>query len=267
MSGYRRRPGVRRHAAGDRARALANQVTSGVRRLGLLLAVLVVNLTVGSSTARTADRVTICHKPGTSAQKTMVLPVPAMRGHLNHGDTLGKCGGGPPPPPPPPPTTVLCGGETATIVGTAGDDSLTGTEGPDVIAGLAGNDTILGLGGDDLICGGAGANTVNGGDGFDTCLEAEPSIACEESVLTLRGAALDNLTVDTDGDGIFDSREAELGTDPASAIAMGTWASTRRGRRPTRTATGCPMPSSPRSAPRSAIPTPTPMAGATPTSG
>lgn len=35
--------------------------------------------------------VTICHKPGTPAQKTMTLPRSALNGHLGHGDTLGPC--------------------------------------------------------------------------------------------------------------------------------------------------------------------------------
>ncbi|WP_052399173.1 type II secretion system protein [Candidatus Francisella endociliophora] len=33
----------------------------------------------------------ICHKPGTPAEKTMVLPYPALNGHMNHGDHLGPC--------------------------------------------------------------------------------------------------------------------------------------------------------------------------------
>ena len=37
------------------------------------------------------DEVTICHKPGTPAQKTMSVPAPALRGHLRHGDYLGAC--------------------------------------------------------------------------------------------------------------------------------------------------------------------------------
>ncbi len=36
-------------------------------------------------------RVTVCHKPGTPAQKTMTLPQPAVRAHVGHGDTLGAC--------------------------------------------------------------------------------------------------------------------------------------------------------------------------------
>ena len=35
--------------------------------------------------------VTICHKPGTPAQKTMTLPQSALNGHLGHGDTRGPC--------------------------------------------------------------------------------------------------------------------------------------------------------------------------------
>ncbi|MDQ5846366.1 MAG: LamG domain-containing protein [Acidobacteriota bacterium] len=34
---------------------------------------------------------TICHKPGTKAQKFLVIPVEALQGHLGHGDTLGQC--------------------------------------------------------------------------------------------------------------------------------------------------------------------------------
>lgn len=66
------------------------------------------------------------------------------------------------------PTT--CGGERATIVGSAADDELTGTEGRDVIAGRGGNDEILGLGGDDVLCGGDGADVLDAGDGDDVLL-------------------------------------------------------------------------------------------------
>lgn len=37
------------------------------------------------------DKVTICHKPGTPAEKTMEVPQPAVQGHLNHGDYIGEC--------------------------------------------------------------------------------------------------------------------------------------------------------------------------------
>jgi hypothetical protein len=35
--------------------------------------------------------VTICHKPGTPAQKTMAVAVESLDGHLAHGDTVGSC--------------------------------------------------------------------------------------------------------------------------------------------------------------------------------
>ena len=37
--------------------------------------------------------VTICHKPGTPAEQTKIVPRSALPGHLGHGDTLGPCGG------------------------------------------------------------------------------------------------------------------------------------------------------------------------------
>lgn len=40
--------------------------------------------------------VTICHKPGTPAEQTLVVDDDSVQltGHLGHGDTLGPCGGG-----------------------------------------------------------------------------------------------------------------------------------------------------------------------------
>lgn len=60
-----------------------------------------------------------------------------------------------------------CNGQSATIVGTAGNNIINGTAGRDVIHGLGGNDTINGLGGNDLICGGPGNDIINGGIGSD----------------------------------------------------------------------------------------------------
>ena len=37
------------------------------------------------------DKVIICHKPGTPAEKTMLIPETALEGHLQHGDYLGSC--------------------------------------------------------------------------------------------------------------------------------------------------------------------------------
>jgi len=60
-----------------------------------------------------------------------------------------------------------CGGEPATIVGTAGPDVLVGTPGRDVMVGLAGADELRGRGGDDLLCGNGGRDVLRGGSGAD----------------------------------------------------------------------------------------------------
>jgi Ca2+-binding RTX toxin-like protein len=66
---------------------------------------------------------------------------------------------------------VYCYGKPATVVGTAGNETINAsdgvTEGDDVINGLGGNDRIAGLGGDDIICGGAGTDGLHGDGGDD----------------------------------------------------------------------------------------------------
>jgi PKD repeat protein len=64
----------------------------------------------------------------------------------------------------PSPVVVTCQQESATIVGTSGDDKLVGTQGRDVIAALAGNDRVEGRGGNDLICGDEGRDALFGGE-------------------------------------------------------------------------------------------------------
>jgi uncharacterized repeat protein (TIGR01451 family) len=66
------------------------------------------------------------------------------------------------------PAPVSCGGRTADVVGTAGDDTLTGTDKADVIAGLGGADKIVGLDGNDLVCGGTGDDRLKLGAGNDS---------------------------------------------------------------------------------------------------
>jgi RTX calcium-binding nonapeptide repeat (4 copies) len=63
---------------------------------------------------------------------------------------------------------VMCQGEKATIIGTAGADELTGTFGPDVIAGLGGNDTIRAGDASDIVCGGSGDDRIYGSWGDDS---------------------------------------------------------------------------------------------------
>lgn len=42
-----------------------------------------------------ADKVAVCHKPGTPAEKTLYVPASAVAGHLGHGDSTGVCGAPP----------------------------------------------------------------------------------------------------------------------------------------------------------------------------
>jgi uncharacterized repeat protein (TIGR01451 family) len=62
---------------------------------------------------------------------------------------------------------ATCAGQAATVVGTAGADSLTGTGKRDVIAGLGGNDQIAGLDGRDIVCGGGGNDMIRSQGGAD----------------------------------------------------------------------------------------------------
>jgi hypothetical protein len=75
-----------------------------LRKLMMLTAMvaMVLALTAGPAFA-TTEKVTICHKPGTPAEKTMEVPAQAVDGHLGHGDTLGECSGEPGPGPDPDP--------------------------------------------------------------------------------------------------------------------------------------------------------------------
>src|SRR6476469_1857021 len=58
--------------------------------LALLVSV-AVSLTPGAAYA-SADQATICHKPGTSAEKTLEVSSSAVPAHLAHGDHTGACG-------------------------------------------------------------------------------------------------------------------------------------------------------------------------------
>lgn len=43
------------------------------------------------SASAKAEKVIVCHKPGTPAERTLEIPAPAVDGHLGHGDLLGAC--------------------------------------------------------------------------------------------------------------------------------------------------------------------------------
>lgn len=44
-----------------------------------------------TGTAQGHMKETICHKPGTPAEKTKEVPSPAVQNHLDHGDERGEC--------------------------------------------------------------------------------------------------------------------------------------------------------------------------------
>lgn len=75
-------------------------------------------MTMSVMAAPPAGLLTICHKAGTPAQKTMTLPYPGAMGHINgHGDTAGACA----------PPVVPCGGVTDSCIDT--DGTLTAGDG------------------------------------------------------------------------------------------------------------------------------------------
>ena len=78
--------------------------------------------------------------------------------HYNASSIIGGAGN----------DTITGGTGNDTIDGGAGNDTITGGTGNDTIDGGAGNDTITGGTGNDTIDGGAGNDTMNGGDGSDT---------------------------------------------------------------------------------------------------
>ncbi|MGF1686882.1 hypothetical protein L4C36_09300 [Photobacterium japonica] len=59
----------------------------------LFTCLFIINL-VALSPHAMADMVTLCHKPGTPAEKTLTVNSNALSGHLGHGDSLGACGAG-----------------------------------------------------------------------------------------------------------------------------------------------------------------------------
>ncbi|HEY6550266.1 MAG TPA: hypothetical protein VIY71_03585 [Solirubrobacterales bacterium] len=62
---------------------------------------------------------------------------------------------------------ATCRGVTATMTGTAGDDTIAGSGGRDVIVTFSGNDTIASLAGRDLVCAGSGDDYIGAGSAAD----------------------------------------------------------------------------------------------------
>ncbi len=67
-----------------------------LRRLTLVGAIAVLAIGVLAPAAMAgAEKATICHKPGTPAEHTLVVAAPAVKAHVAHGDVPGDCGGSP----------------------------------------------------------------------------------------------------------------------------------------------------------------------------
>jgi hypothetical protein len=76
-----------------------------------LLALSAHQFAFSASSSEPPKMVTICHAPGTPAEKTLTLPEPAAAAHLRHGDRLGSCEVGVPCSAPPPPVEIDPGTE------------------------------------------------------------------------------------------------------------------------------------------------------------
>lgn len=74
--------------------SLARTYAAGRSRRSILLGLIAGTGAFAASRttqAKPAGKVTLCHKPGTPAQKTLIVSANAVNGHLGHGDSLGAC--------------------------------------------------------------------------------------------------------------------------------------------------------------------------------
>ena len=75
---------TRRLAAGSTRRSVVRGLAGGLAAIAGVAG-------FARADAKDQAKVTICHKPGTPAQKTKEVPASAVDGHLGHGDYLGEC--------------------------------------------------------------------------------------------------------------------------------------------------------------------------------
>ncbi len=65
--------------------------THTVLALGMIMLVALIFIPMSQVMADPEGKVTLCHKPGTSAEKEIEVSASAMKGHFDHGDTMGTC--------------------------------------------------------------------------------------------------------------------------------------------------------------------------------
>ena len=127
-----------------------------------------------------------------------------------------------------------CRGQTATIVGTPGNDDIIGTPRADVIVGGDGNDRIDGGRGDDIICGGRSGTRVSEGESDPQWLSGGPG---NDVVVGGPGwDALDDLggsdvLIGGGGDDILADYDIGAGRDGADVLRGGAGADSIHGSR------------------------------------
>jgi hypothetical protein len=79
----RRGPALQEKGAGVRMSRTIRLLAVAAMALGLIAAT--------TASAAPAEKVTLCHKPGTEDEATISVGAPAVPAHLAHGDTEGPC--------------------------------------------------------------------------------------------------------------------------------------------------------------------------------
>jgi len=161
------RPDGRVYVAGTPVGATA----FGVARLGTT-GVLDPGFGLGGTATVEFDQVSVAVAAALQPDGKLVLAGATLKGVAARLAVVRLFGDATPPPtaepvPGTPAGAPRCGGRRATIVGTAGSETLRGTRRADVIVALGGSDKVLARGGNDLVCGGAGNDRLSGGPGRD----------------------------------------------------------------------------------------------------
>ncbi len=72
---------------------IAGAIVAGAATIGVIPMLPAVGKQSPPVGGNSPAKVAVCHKPGSPAQKTLMLPRPAVEAHIGHGDTPGPCPG------------------------------------------------------------------------------------------------------------------------------------------------------------------------------
>lgn len=170
--------------------------------------------------------VTICHQPGTPAQKTMDVPDSAVAGHMRHGDAAGPCA---PPPPPCPVIDFIVDADGIASPGTG----LPGAQDPGLVCGAA----LSTFPAPNPLGNGSGLDWFDlNGDGQWTqatdAMHEEGTAFCATAIRdAIYQAGFDCVVIDLSGslvNGMFVTGDVEFGGGPPNLVyfdanANGTW--------------------------------------------